>query len=434
MKRKQNGFTLVELLAVIVILAIIMIIAIPAVIEALNKSRKQTFFEYAQSIRMKAEQQYIQDLDLNKERTDCYVYDIKTDIGLGDTGSFDGWVKVKREHASSGSKTAIISIKATDVIQSVRTCTVAEGGSCKPNEAYFVPEGSQSIDVTKSIKEGQKVCVNYQIASNGALKNVDAGCKTYAQASEVLDTYKYIVEVTLTNKQYSVQDVLFNENMSQDAFYAEIDKFNEAHKGTANALAITEPSCTANSGTEQKGTTTMNTTVGSGMSTTTRGTIQAGTTEPTTQGTIQAGTTEPTTQGTIQAGTTEPTTQGTTQGTTTTIDVKDTTLLLNNLTVGGYNINFNPLTFYYDLSVPYETTSLSVSATPNVNDGTVKVQTSGQDNLAVGNNKVVTEVYNTVTGKRAYYRINVRRYASGENRNQTNRHVGNNNKDRGREG
>lgn len=427
MKKKQNGFTLVELLAVIIILAIIMIIAIPAVIESLNKSRKQTFFEYAQNVRMKAEQQYIQDLDLNKERTDCYVYDIKTDIGLGDTGSFDGWVKVKREKASSGSKAAVTSIKSTEVIQSVRTCTVAEGGSCKPNEAYFVPEGSKSIDVTKTIKEGQKVCVNYQIANNGALKDVDMGCKTFAQASEILDTYKYAVEVTLTNKQYSVQDVLFSEDMSQDAFYAEIDKFKEAHKGSANALAITAPSCQANSGTEQKGTTSLNTTVGMSNNTTTKGTIQNNTTENTTRGTIQNNTTENTTKGTIQNNTTEASSQGTIQNTTTTtIDVKDTTLLLNNLTVSGYDIGFNPLKFYYNLSVPYETASLSISATPNVTDGTVKVQTSGQDNLSVGNNRVAVEVYNTTTGKRAYYNITVRRYASGETPNQTTRPNGNN--------
>ena len=35
--KKRNGFTLVELLAVIVVLAIIMIIAIPAVLDLENK-------------------------------------------------------------------------------------------------------------------------------------------------------------------------------------------------------------------------------------------------------------------------------------------------------------------------------------------------------------------------------------------------------------
>lgn len=424
MKNKQKGFTLVELLAVIIILAIIMIIAIPAVIDSLNKSRKQAFFEYAQDIRLKAEQQYIQDsgMGLNLERTDCYVYDIKKDIGLSDTGSFDGWAKVKREQVSSGSKAAVVSIKASDVIQSVRTCTTDENQSCTPNEGYFVPEGSKSIDVTKSIKEGQKVCVNYQIADGDALKSINMGCKTYAQANDVLDTYKYSVEITLTNKQYSVQDVLFSENMSQEAFYAEIDKFQEIHK---NNLAITAPSCTASSSTEQKGTTTTNTTIVT-TSTTTQGTIQIGTTEPTTQGTIQVGTTESTTQGTTEAETTSISTRDTTYDATTTIDVKDTTLLLNNLSVGGYNIDFNPLTFNYSIDVPYTTTELTVIATPNITDGTVNVQTSGQNNFIVGENTIVTEVFNNTTGKRAYYRIKVRRYASGEIPNQTTKPNNNN--------
>lgn len=39
-KGNKKGFTLVELLAVIVVLAIIMIIAIPAVVESMNNAKK----------------------------------------------------------------------------------------------------------------------------------------------------------------------------------------------------------------------------------------------------------------------------------------------------------------------------------------------------------------------------------------------------------
>lgn len=42
--KKQNGFTLVEVLAVIVILAIIMAIAVPIVTNQINSSRKKAFF------------------------------------------------------------------------------------------------------------------------------------------------------------------------------------------------------------------------------------------------------------------------------------------------------------------------------------------------------------------------------------------------------
>ena len=39
MNRNQNGFTLVELLAVIVVLAIVLIIAVPGVLSIINKTK-----------------------------------------------------------------------------------------------------------------------------------------------------------------------------------------------------------------------------------------------------------------------------------------------------------------------------------------------------------------------------------------------------------
>ena len=48
--KDRKGFTLVELLAVIVILAIIMIIAIPSVLNTLEIARKKTFIEYVTKV------------------------------------------------------------------------------------------------------------------------------------------------------------------------------------------------------------------------------------------------------------------------------------------------------------------------------------------------------------------------------------------------
>ncbi len=52
---KKNGFTLVELLAVIVILAIILTIAVPNVISSLDKSKKDTYIADAKKFLSLAE-------------------------------------------------------------------------------------------------------------------------------------------------------------------------------------------------------------------------------------------------------------------------------------------------------------------------------------------------------------------------------------------
>ncbi len=50
MKLNKKGFTLVELLAVIVVLAVIMVIAIPTVIDSMNSAKKSSFAMYGQKM------------------------------------------------------------------------------------------------------------------------------------------------------------------------------------------------------------------------------------------------------------------------------------------------------------------------------------------------------------------------------------------------
>ena len=59
--KKRNGFTLVELLAVIVVLAIIMIIAIPAVLDVMNNARKSSFALYIEKVVRDVQTQYVSD-------------------------------------------------------------------------------------------------------------------------------------------------------------------------------------------------------------------------------------------------------------------------------------------------------------------------------------------------------------------------------------
>lgn len=105
LKGNKNGFTLVELLAVIVVLAIIMIIAIPAVVESMNNAKKGSFKIYAQRALGNAESTFqSEDLlgtlpssntDANKKKINdtCYCYSL-AGVGLTSSGNFKGYVTV----------------------------------------------------------------------------------------------------------------------------------------------------------------------------------------------------------------------------------------------------------------------------------------------------------------------------------------------------
>ena len=55
MKKKKNAFTLIELLAVIVILAVILVISIPRILDVIETSKKDSFKSTAQLIADSAE-------------------------------------------------------------------------------------------------------------------------------------------------------------------------------------------------------------------------------------------------------------------------------------------------------------------------------------------------------------------------------------------
>ena len=94
-KKFAKGFTLVELLAIIVILAIIMIVAIPATLDYITVSKKKTFIEYVDKIYQSTRTE-VANLELKDEEIDgCKVFYIKKDLNLANTGEFDGFVLVK---------------------------------------------------------------------------------------------------------------------------------------------------------------------------------------------------------------------------------------------------------------------------------------------------------------------------------------------------
>ena len=97
-KRNNKGFTLVELLAVIVILAIIMIIAIPSVLTTMSTARKKTFEEFGVKSLNEAEKKTL-NLQLLGDSgvSNCEIYSIKDDLGLSNTGDYKGFVLIKKK-------------------------------------------------------------------------------------------------------------------------------------------------------------------------------------------------------------------------------------------------------------------------------------------------------------------------------------------------
>ena len=93
---KNKGFTLVELLAVIVILAIIMIIAIPAVLNTMQSANKSTFETYARRIANETQKKFTED-SLNNSNTQAKIYNITKDLGIDNTGDFKGYSIVSQK-------------------------------------------------------------------------------------------------------------------------------------------------------------------------------------------------------------------------------------------------------------------------------------------------------------------------------------------------
>ena len=97
---KEKGFTLVELLAVIVILAIIMIIAIPSVLGTVETAKRKTMLEFYQKVVTTTERKFIEDSNFRSlphaGSVNHYLYDIKKDLDIPSTGSFAGFVAVSK--------------------------------------------------------------------------------------------------------------------------------------------------------------------------------------------------------------------------------------------------------------------------------------------------------------------------------------------------
>lgn len=82
MKKKRNGFTLVELLAVVVILATIAIIVTPTVLDQLESSKQKTYVEQTHILEETAERWSVKNANKLEENSKYYL-DINTLVKEG---------------------------------------------------------------------------------------------------------------------------------------------------------------------------------------------------------------------------------------------------------------------------------------------------------------------------------------------------------------
>ena len=174
---KEKGFTLVELLAVIVILAIIMLIAIPAVLNSLEGARRRTFMSFADKSVSLSYKQLIEDVDLNGSinTSSCVIYNIKTDLGLSNTGSFEGWVLINSETEDAyitlfNKELALVAYHYSDSTSKMEA-SIVNKSSVDPEE--LTSEYLCNHSDCSSCSEGEKIIDNSEFKiKNSALLDV----------------------------------------------------------------------------------------------------------------------------------------------------------------------------------------------------------------------------------------------------------------------
>jgi len=220
-KRNQvKGFTLVELLAVIVILAIILVIAVPKIMDVINDSKKATLESTAKMIASSAEKQKVQNTVLGKE--DAITCDSVAQISKADYANCS--------ITFSDSDEAKVTIKGSGKFNNLWICNgtktnavATEGGcglTCNEEEAYV-----QNVNVTKPyvVKDYDK-CMNYLepiILSDdwdGSEAELVSTCKNRI---DFYYSFEYLVYDLMDREYFTKEELISNNIVASDSVFEE---------------------------------------------------------------------------------------------------------------------------------------------------------------------------------------------------------------------
>ena len=167
---KKDGFTLVELLAVIAILALLVIIALPNVLKIFNQAKKDTFLTEAKTIYKEISKKYISEtmrgnkvdnISNSNNKLDVETNDLKYNIKLDSMGNIESFQVSNDTYCLSGIFSNLGELTTDKITE----------GKC---EETIIPVKSFSEEdwsiIIKNIKSG-----NTDLYKVGDTKEIDLG-------------------------------------------------------------------------------------------------------------------------------------------------------------------------------------------------------------------------------------------------------------------
>lgn len=399
--KKQNGFTLIELLVVVVVLALLMVLGIPAILSVVENTKKQSFYLFSTKVYDKALNRYIADYNkATNGQLGCTTYRIPEDLDIPDSGNYVGWIKVERVAQNSGNVELYKTLTDTRGLYSVRYCT-KYGADCNPastdNDATFmsgywdVPEDAEgnagkSTTVRLTTKAGYHLCVTYQYPNGNNMVTSAVDCN-YQSNSIVGDQFEYRMTLSMKDDKYGVERFVLTQKPdgniqsgeNKNKIFDAMDRYKNTHRNNPNEMRLDELTCDGQGGYISNPDNTSTT-----IATTTNNDPE---------------------QSTIVTQSETTSTDVYTSRQTVLPSTKANSILLNDITIVGYDIQFNPGHITYQISVPYATQALSIQWIKSSDD--VEVEMSGAENIIVGSNLIIVHAYNQKTNEEVFYYITV---------------------------